>query len=107
MTVTMTVPAAATGATGATGTQAVTRTVTLDSSTTYTKTESAADSALTVGKCVSAQGTTDSSTGELTANSITIRPATNGSCSMGRGGRGFGGGAAAPAGAAGAPAQSS
>jgi hypothetical protein len=84
MTVTMTRPAAATGATAASATS--TRTVTLTSATTYTKSEKAADSALTVGKCVSAQGTTDSTTGALTANSITIRPATDGTCSTGFGG---------------------
>jgi hypothetical protein len=93
MTVTMTRPAAATGATGASAITTSTRTVTLTSSTTYTKSEKAADSALTVGKCVSAQGTTDSTTGALTANSITIRPATDGTCSTGLGGGAGGPGA--------------
>jgi hypothetical protein len=92
MTVTMmTRPAGATGATGSTGSTTVTRTVTLNSSTTYTETQSAADSALTVGKCVSAVGTSDSS-GAITASSISIRPMVNGSCSTGFGGRGMRGG---------------
>jgi hypothetical protein len=105
MTVTMTQRTpGATGATGAAATTTVTRTVTLNSSTTYTETQKAADSALTVGKCVSAIGSTDSTTGAVTANSITIRPAVNGSCSTGFGGRGNRG-AGAGAGAAGAGAN--
>ncbi len=88
---TMARPAGATGATGSSGTTTVTRTVTLDSSTTYTKTESAAGSALTVGKCVNAVGTSDS-TGAITASSISIRPMVNGACSTGFGRRGMGGG---------------
>jgi hypothetical protein len=86
MTVTMTRPAGATGATGASATTTSNRTVTLTSSTTYTKSAKAADSALAVGKCVSANGSTDSTTGALTATSITIRPATDGTCSTGFGG---------------------
>jgi hypothetical protein len=98
MTVTSTRPAAAAGSTtsGAT-TTTVTRTVTLDSATTYTKTEPADASALTVGKCVTALGTTDS-TGAMTAGSINIRPAVDGTCSMGFG-RGQGNGANAATGA--------
>lgn len=66
----------------------VTRTVTLSSATTYTKTESASASDLKVGKCVTALGSTDSN-GTLTATTIALRPAENGSCTTGFGG--FGG----------------
>jgi len=65
----------------------VTRTVTLSSATTYTKTASASSSDLKVGKCVTALGSTDSN-GTLAATSIALRPATNGSCTTGFGGRG-------------------
>jgi hypothetical protein len=74
----------------------VTRTVTLSSSTTYTKTESASSSDLKVGRCVTALGSTDSN-GTLTATMIALRPAQNGSCTAGFGGRFNGTGAGAPA----------
>jgi uncharacterized protein DUF5666 len=57
----------------------VTRTVTLDQATTYTKAAPADSSALAVGNCVTALGAPDSS-GAVTATSMVIRPAVNGSC---------------------------
>jgi len=56
-----------------------TRTVTLTSATTYTRTQPADSTALQVGGCVTAFGTT-TDTGTLTATAIAIRPATSGSC---------------------------
>lgn len=66
-------------------------TVNVSGTTTYTKSESATSSALVVGQCAAALGTTDD-TGAVTAKSITIsKPGTNG-CSTGFGRGGFGGG---------------
>jgi hypothetical protein len=59
--------------------------VTTTASTTVTERASATSSALAVGQCVIAQGSTGS-TGEVTATSISITPEVNGSC------RAFGGG---------------
>lgn len=76
---------------------------TFNSSTTFTKTESATASTLAVNQCVTAFGSSNS-TGAVTATRIAIRPPVNGSCSTGRGGgrgffgRGFGGGGGAGAG---------
>lgn len=72
-------------------------TVTVTSSTTYSKVESATSSALAVGDCIAAVGQTDD-TGAVTAKTIGIsKPGPNG-CSTGFGGRGGaganGGGAA-------------
>ncbi|HJP74768.1 MAG TPA: DUF5666 domain-containing protein [Pseudonocardiaceae bacterium] len=75
-------------------TPATDTTVTVNSSTTYSKVESATSSALAVGDCVAAVGSTDD-TGAVTAKSIAIsKPGPNG-CSQGFGGgrfRGNGGG---------------
>jgi hypothetical protein len=69
-----------------------TTTVTVDSSTTYTKQVRADASALAVGECVAALGSSDD-TGAVTARSITIsKPNTGGTCS-GRMGGGANGGA--------------
>jgi hypothetical protein len=59
-------------------------TVTETGSTTYTTTTAAKASALAVGKCVAARGTTDD-TGAVKAATIAISPATNGQCAV----RGF------------------
>ncbi|HUZ44931.1 MAG TPA: hypothetical protein VMU63_11050, partial [Acidimicrobiales bacterium] len=71
---------------------------TFSSTTTFTKTQLAAASALTVNQCVTAFGSSDN-TGAVTATRITIRPPVNGSCSTatGFGGRRgfFGGGGGA------------
>jgi hypothetical protein len=84
------------GGTAAAGTAAsstptvttVSRTVTVSSATTYTKTVSAAASDLKVGKCVTALGSADSN-GAITATSISLRPAdATGSCTTAM----FGGG---------------
>ncbi|HEY4458274.1 MAG TPA: DUF5666 domain-containing protein [Pseudonocardiaceae bacterium] len=81
-----TVHSAARGQTAATDT-----TVTVNSSTTYSKVESATSSALAVGDCIAAVGSTDD-TGAVTAKTIGIsKPGPNG-CTQGfGGGRGFGG----------------
>jgi len=67
-----------------------TQTVKTSSATTYTRTEAATAKALAVGLCVTALGKADD-TGSIAATSITLRPAQNGSCSSGFGGRGPGG----------------
>lgn len=54
-------------------------TVTLTSKTSVTRTETASSSALTVGQCAMARGRTDS-TGAVTARSVRLSAATNGSC---------------------------
>ena len=64
-------------------------TVTLTGSTTLSQTNTAAESNLAVGSCVSANGTPDS-LGTITAKSVTISQPVNGSCAGGFGG--FGGG---------------
>ncbi|HVU73786.1 MAG TPA: hypothetical protein VHE83_12555 [Mycobacteriales bacterium] len=73
-------------------------TVVTSSTTTYTEDVKATAAALKVGTCVRARGAADSSTGTVTATSIAITPATNGSCDTGFGGGGFGGPGGAPAG---------
>jgi hypothetical protein len=67
-----------------------TQTVKTSSATTYTRTEAATAKALALGLCVTAMGKADD-TGSITATSITLRPAQNGSCSSGFSGRGPGG----------------
>jgi hypothetical protein len=70
---------------------AVTTTVTVTSSTTYTKVQSATSAAVAVGDCVAATGQTDD-TGAVTAKTILVsKPGKNG-CTGGFGGRGFRGG---------------
>jgi hypothetical protein len=58
--------------------------------TTYTRTGTADAKALVVGLCVTALGKPDD-TGSIAATSILLRPAENGSCSSGFGGRRPGG----------------
>jgi hypothetical protein len=65
--------------------------ITTAKSTTLTETQKAAATALAVGVCVSAVGPA-STTGAVTASTVRITPATNGSCTGGFGGGGFGGG---------------
>ncbi|MGA1836097.1 DUF5666 domain-containing protein [Herbiconiux sp. 11R-BC] len=64
--------------------------VTVDSSTSYTKTETADSTALVVGKCVTARGEADSS-GAVAATSLTVSTAGDSGCSTGAGPGGFGG----------------
>jgi hypothetical protein len=62
---------------------AATTTVTVDATTTYTKTVSAASSALAVGDCVAAVGPSDD-TGAITAKTISIsKPGPNGCAGRG------------------------
>jgi hypothetical protein len=74
-------------------------TVTWGSSTTFTKLQAGAASDVVVGVCVLAQGKTDD-TGALTATTIAVSPAVDGTCTTGFGGRGGGqggpGGGATP-----------
>jgi hypothetical protein len=56
-------------------------TVTTTGATTYTTTKAATASALAVGKCVAARGTSDS-TGAVKATSIAVTPATGGACNL-------------------------
>ena len=60
--------------------------VTTTSSTTYLKQAPASASDVTVGECATAIGTADE-TGSVAATTITLRPATNGACTTGTGGR--------------------
>jgi len=78
-----------------------TETVQTPAGTKYTRTGAANPKALAIGLCVTALGKADD-TGAIAATSIQLRPAENGSCSSGFGGRGFGGGQAPAAGSAGA-----
>ena len=64
--------------------------VTVADTTTYTATAAADATAITVGRCVVAQGDQDDS-GQMTATSLTLSDATDGSCSTGFGGRPQGG----------------
>jgi hypothetical protein len=73
-------------------TPAVTTAVTVNASTTYTKTAGASSSALTVGDCVAALGPADD-TGAVTAKTIAVSKPGNDGCEGG-----FGGGAGAGAG---------
>lgn len=68
-----------------------TATLTVDDATTYTVTVSADATAVTVGRCVTAQGEADSS-GQVAATSLVLSDATDAGCSTGFGGGGFGGG---------------
>lgn len=61
--------------------------VATDASTTYTTTAVVSSSAMTVGECVAAVGPADN-TGAITAKSVSISQATNGSCFGGFGRRG-------------------
>jgi hypothetical protein len=65
--------------------------VTVDGSTTYTKSESANSSALKVGECVAATGQADD-TGAVTAKTISISQAGPNGCSVGGGRQRAGGG---------------
>jgi hypothetical protein len=67
-------------------------TVTTTTSTTYTAQRAGVASDVAVGACASALGKADD-TGAVTATSITVRPATNGTCTTGFGGAGGRGGA--------------
>lgn len=62
------------------------RKITTSSSTTWTRTAGVRPSALKVGRCVSAQGTTDD-TGAVTATTISVTDKVGGACT---GGFGFG-----------------
>jgi len=64
-------------------------TVTTTSSTTYTAQKTGAATDVAVGECASALGKADD-TGAVAATAITLRPATNGSCTTGFGGPGGG-----------------
>ncbi len=65
-------------------------TVTTTGSTTYLKQESASAADVKVGECATALGKPDQ-TGEVAATSVALRPATNGVCTGGFGGRPGGG----------------
>ena len=67
-------------------------TVSTTASTTYTAQKAGAATDVVVGVCANALGKADD-TGAVTATSITLRPATNGSCTTGFGGAGGRGGA--------------
>ena len=67
-----------------------TRVVDTTAATTYLRTAASTSKALAVGLCVTALGKA-SDTGAIAATSISLRPAQNGSCSSGFGGRGPGG----------------
>jgi hypothetical protein len=69
------------------GSTTTTTTVTTDTSTTYTKVVNASPSALAVGQCIAATGSSDQ-TGAITANSISIRQAGANGCFAGPGGAG-------------------
>lgn len=74
--------AGSTPSAGATPTTTTTpTTVTLTASTTVTETRATTSSAAKVGLCALAQGSTDS-TGAVTAKTIRLSTATNGSCTM-------------------------
>lgn len=83
-------PAGMPGDSTGTAAQSTTRAVTLATGTTYTKTVKATTSALKVGSCVTALGTANDS-GAITASSITIRPAVDGTCTAATFGRPGGG----------------
>lgn len=79
-------------------------TITVDDATTYTTTVAADAGALTVGRCVTAQGESDSS-GQVAAISLLVSDAGADGCSAGFGG-GFGGrGPGGPGGSAGSDAS--
>jgi hypothetical protein len=60
--------------------------VSTTSTTSYSKQQKATAAALKVGSCITARGAADSS-GTVTATSIAVRPATNGTCTTGFGSR--------------------
>jgi hypothetical protein len=76
-----------------------TTTVTATGSTTYTAQQTGTAGDVAVGECATALGTADD-TGSVAATAITVRPATNGTCTTGFAGGGRGGatGTATPAG---------
>jgi hypothetical protein len=78
-----------------------TQTVRTPAATTFTRTGAANAKALAVGLCVTALGKADDA-GSITATSIALRPAENGSCSSGFGGRRPGAGPGSTGGSAGA-----
>jgi hypothetical protein len=67
-------------------------TITVDDATTYTTTVAADASAISVGRCVTAQGEADDS-GQVAATSLVLSDAGEEGCSTGLGGRGGSGGA--------------
>jgi hypothetical protein len=71
-------------ASGADGTAS---TITVDDATTYTSTVAADATAIAVGRCVTAQGESDSS-GQVAATALVLSDATDDGCSTGFGGRG-------------------
>ena len=84
---TITVDAVSMGQPGDDSTEATTEStgVTVSDATTYSTTADADASAITVGRCVVAQGEQDDS-GQMTATSLSLSDATDGSCSTGFGG---------------------
>lgn len=76
-------------------TDGTTSTITVDDATTYTATVAADASAITVGRCVTAQGEADSS-GQVAATSLLLSDATDDGCSTGFGGMGGGMGGGRP-----------
>jgi hypothetical protein len=83
----ITVDAVSMGQPGDDSTESTTEstTVTVGDSTTYTTSADADSTAITVGRCVVAQGEQDDS-GQMAATSLTLSDATDGSCSTGFGG---------------------
>lgn len=79
----------------------VARTVETSATTTFTQTKAASSKALALGQCVTALGKGDD-TGSISATSIALRPAENGACSTGFGGRGASGAPTSAGGGSGA-----
>lgn len=69
------------------GDDAAVATVTVDDATTYTSTVTADATAIAVGRCVTAQGESDSS-GQVAATALVLSDATDDGCSSGFGGPG-------------------
>lgn len=69
------------------GDDATAATVTVDDATTYTRTVTADATAIAVGRCVTAQGASDSS-GQVAATALVLSDAGDDGCSTGFGGRG-------------------
>jgi hypothetical protein len=76
-------PSAGAGSTAAPATK--TYTVTVGSATKYTKTGTATSSALVVGQCATARGSSDD-TGAITATTIAVSAPVDGGCTAGFGG---------------------
>jgi hypothetical protein len=76
---------------GAAGDDSGTATITVDDATTYSTTVAADASAMSVGRCVTAQGEADDS-GQVAATSLVLSDAGEEGCSTGLGGRGGSGG---------------